>query len=346
MLSGESCEDGVLIRNCTVCDKQELKKGTAGDHNFVKETVPSSCLEQGYEGKKCSICKKKEIERYMPITHLWDTEYRYNEIEHWIRCAACKKVKAREEHTVGSDGKCSVCRQWIGGTEGILYEVTDGQARVVGYEGTATVVRVARTYEGVPVTSIGTEFKLCETITSIILPDTVTSIDVCAFQGWFKLNSITIPDSVTFIDYGAFTGCVNLKNITIPDFVTSVGKYAFKECIDLISITLSDSITSMSEGMFYECINLTSIDIPDSVTTIDESAFKGCRSLTSIEIPNSVTYIGSNAFYGCSGLTSMKFQGTMAQWRAIKKPESWYSNMPINKVVCTNGEVDIFEHLL
>ena len=157
-----------------------------------------------------------------------------------------------------------------------------------------------------------------ELATSIILPDSVTSIGDYAFYGCTELTSITIPDSVTSIGYMAFIGCTGLTSITIPDSVTRIGDY-----------------------VFYGCTGLTSIIISDSVTSIGNSAFNGCSGLTSIIIPDSVTRIGYSAFYNCSGLTSIKFNGTIAQWNAISKDDNWKNNVPATEVVCKDGTVSI-----
>lgn len=74
-------------------------------------------------------------------------------------------------------------------------------------------------------------------LTTISIPNSVTSIGRMAFYNCDNLISITIPNSVTSIGYGAFMGCQNLKSITIPGGVTTIGEAAFAECIGLKSIT-------------------------------------------------------------------------------------------------------------
>ena len=156
------------------------------------------------------------------------------------------------------------------------------------------------------VSSIGLcAFCYCLGLTSITIPDSVTSIGAGAFGGCSSLTSITIPDSVTSIGGNAFEDCKSLTSITIPDSVTSIGYYAFARCSSLTSVTIPDSVTSIGGYAFYECSYLSSITIPNSVTSIGESAFEHCSGLTSIKIPDSVTSIGRYAFYKCSGLTSI-----------------------------------------
>jgi len=117
-----------------------------------------------------------------------------------------------------------------------------------------------------------------------------------AFRDREYLTSITIPDSVTSIGSYAFYNCTSLTNIKIPDSVTSIGSYAFYNCTSLTNIKIPDSVTSIDSLAFYGCTSLTSITIPNSVTSIGYSAFRDCTSLTSITIPDSVTSIDSYAF--------------------------------------------------
>ncbi|HIU97704.1 MAG TPA: leucine-rich repeat protein [Candidatus Ornithoclostridium faecigallinarum] len=161
-----------------------------------------------------------------------------------------------------------------------------------------------------------------------------------AFFNCSGLTSVTIPDSVTSIGKRAFIGCSSLTSITIPDSVVSIGEQAFRGCSGLISVSIPDSVTSIGEGAFLGCIGLTSITIPDSVTSIGEGAFRGCSGLTSVTIPDSVTSIGWSAFSKCSGLKTITYHGTMSQWRAIKKGDDWDKGTPDYKVYCTDGVLD------
>ncbi|MDB4503920.1 leucine-rich repeat protein, partial [Akkermansiaceae bacterium] len=128
-------------------------------------------------------------------------------------------------------------------------------------------------------------------------------------SGCTSLTSITIPDSVTSIGASAFAACTGLTSITIGNSVTSIGDYAFNGCTSLTSITIPDSVTSIGTAAFGGCTGLTSITIGNSVTSIGAGAFNGCTSLTSITIPDSVTSIGASAFAACTSLTEIIFQG-------------------------------------
>ena len=138
----------------------------------------------------------------------------------------------------------------------------------------------------------------------------VTKIGYYAFYGYQtdcnKLTSVTIPDSVTTIGEYAFSNCESLTSVTIPDSVTTIGEWAFYYCESLTSVTIGNSVTTIGDSAFLCCSKLTSVTIPDSVTTIGGGAFKSCTSLTSVTIPDSVTTIGDSAFGECSSLKEFK----------------------------------------
>ena len=163
-----------------------------------------------------------------------------------------------------------------------------------------------------PTTISDDAFNHCSSLTSITIPNSVTSIGNTAFEGCESLTSIIIPNSVTSIGVNVFYLCSSLTSIDIPSSVTSIGDGAFSDCSGLTSITIPNSVISIGDSAFNFCSSLTSITIPNSVTSIGDSAFFECTSLTSIEIPSSVTSIGNDAFYNCTSLGSIISQATTA----------------------------------
>ena len=180
------------------------------------------------------------------------------------------------------------------------------------------------------VTSIGNDaFGDCENLTDITIPDSVTSIGDYTFYGCKSLTSITIPCSVTSIGDYTFYGCKSLTSITIPCSVTSIGNDAFGFCENLTNITIPDSVTSIGEDAFYYCASLTSITIPNSVTSIGNYTFYGCTSLTSITIPDSVISIGWCAFYDCASLTSITIPNSITSIGLEAFDNTpWYDSKP------------------
>ena len=219
-----------------------------------------------------------------------------------------------------------------------IFGKPNGLNTLLYYLGNEQRLNLPVNYEGESYIIGAYTFKNNTTITSIVIPNNVTSIGDEAFYNCEGLTSITIPNSVTSIGYRAFYGCSGLTSITIPNSVTSIGIKAFNGCSGLESIVVDkgnttydsrdncnslietrnnrlivgckksvipNNVTSIGDGAFYGCSGLTSITIPNSVTSIGIEAFYGCSGLTSITIPNSVTSIGYQAFAYCSGLTSV-----------------------------------------
>lgn len=120
----------------------------------------------------------------------------------------------------------------------------------------------------------------CDTAISgdITIPSTlggypVTAIGLWAFYDCSNLTSITIPEGVSSIGDDAFYECTSLTSITIPEGVTSIGNSAFMYCTSLTSIVIPDGVTAIGNQLFQACESLTSVTIPDSVTSIGENAF-------------------------------------------------------------------------
>ena len=100
------------------------------------------------------------------------------------------------------------------------------------------------------------------------------------------MTSINIPNSVTSIGSDSFVGCRGLTSINLPNSVISIGDNAFLSCTSLTSIEIPNSVTSIGGRAFSNCSGLTSIEIPNSVTSIaDGTALMGCSRLYSIKLP-------------------------------------------------------------
>ncbi len=142
-------------------------------------------------------------------------------------------------------------------------------------------------------------------------------INSCSFYNCSTLTNIIIPDSVTSIESYAFYDCDSLTSVSIPDGVTAIYHHAFYDCDSLTSVSIPDGVTAIYDYTFFSCGSLTSIDIPDSVSSIYDEAFKYCKSLTSITIPANVDNIGLAAFHGCESLTSATFINSNRWWIAL-----------------------------
>ena len=181
------------------------------------------------------------------------------------------------------------------------------------------------------------KFIGCRSLTSLVIPDSVTNIGDYAFSGCRSLTDIVIPDSVTRIGDGAFRGCKSLTDIVIPNSVTSIGDNAFEYCFSLSNLVIPDGVTSIEDNAFEGCYSLSSVVIPDSVSCIGFGAFENCSSLTDIVIPDSVTSIGGYAFGCCESLTDIVIPNSVT---SIGDNAFWYCKS-LSSVVIPAGVTSI-----
>lgn len=180
-------------------------------------------------------------------------------------------------------------------------------------------------------------FNSCETLTKVVIPNTITKIGRLAFR-LTGLTRIEIPESVTEISEGAFSECKALSQVHIPESVTEIGEGAFQGCDNLSQINIPESVTEIGERAFSGCDILSQINIPKSITKIKRAAFGWCQSLKIVEIPESVTEIGGQAFYDCN-LVSVYLPASVA---LIGKGAFAY-NPRLKKVIVSNPNIKINE---
>jgi len=230
-----------------------------------------------------------------------------------------------------------------------IYETTGDPlvATITGYAGEGGAIIIPSTVGGYPTVHIGNgAFESCSSLTSVTIPDTVTTIGDFAFISCGSLASVIIGSSLTTIGSYAFDACNHLTSIAIPDSVTTIGAYAFYKCTNLTSVTLGDGVVTIGNYAFSYCTQLPSVMIPSSVTNIGTYVFQYCTSLTTITvdesnvqyasingvlytkdittliqcpahktepviIPDSVDTIGKAAFFACTSLSSISIPSSV-----------------------------------
>jgi len=218
------------------------------------------------------------------------------------------------------------------------FRVENGSAHISSYTGAGGDVLVPGELEGFPVTSVG-GFEGNHSITSVHIPDGVTTIEERAFASCLGLTSVTIPSTITNLGAGTFYLCTSLESVSIPDLTNlsggatvsldgtffdcaaltnvslgrgvDLGALAFWGCSSLRSVTLPETVTGIPDGAFGLCTNLTNVVVADGAGdrpffSIGPAAFSDCRSLQSFEVPRAAAgFIGEAAFNRCSALTNV-----------------------------------------
>lgn len=211
-------------------------------------------------------------------------------------------------------------------------------------------------------TSFSGALNIPETVSDGTKTYSVVSIGFYGFYG-SGLTSVTIPNTVTTIGQGAFGSCTNLTSINIPTSVTTIKGYAFYNC-GFTSVTIPNSVTTIGDSAFDLCTTLTSVVFSNSITSIGRYVFNRCSSLSSVTVStatplpidstvffnlvlNSITLnvpAGSKAAYQAAGVwqnfSPIKEQGTLATVETNISNISIYPN-PFTDVVKFSNSAEI-----
>ena len=176
------------------------------------------------------------------------------------------------------------------------------------------------------VTGIDTRTFAYSQLTSVTIPESVTSIGDEAFYPTSGLTSITLPKSIKKIGNHVFNGCTGkivincdypsdgqqfygaqFSEVVFGDDVETIGDYVCKSIGEYLkSVSIGKNVKTIGKEAFRHCTSLISVTIPNSVTSIGEYAFYGCTGLSSLSIGDGVETIGSYAFYDCWSITSIE----------------------------------------
>ena len=146
--------------------------------------------------------------------------------------------------------------------------------------------------------SIGEEAFYNSGITSLVVPESVETIDKLAFSHMANLTNATFPAGCGI----TFSGCKNLKTAKITGNPTVIDNYMFYECSQLTDFEIPGSVKKIGYAAFYNTA-LKEAVIPAGVTEIDDWAFGECQNLEKAVLPDGLKSIGGAAFYECPELT-------------------------------------------
>ena len=354
---GISCDVSDSVRAC----KLEVKSGTAATSPSVPAfentdtktylTLASVRLNGGItsisqsnikdyrsdENKcgyvKCILgkCKVSEILASLDSYNKTVTELNNRVAEFQERLAEVEEICGTTGVILVSAGQCG---------ENVFYALySDGSLKLYGS---------GATYDYS--SSDSSPFDGNQVVQSITVSSGITKIGNKIFADCDNLKTVSLPDTVTSIGESVFTifedmvGVVRgLEEITIPASVKSIGKWAFSGT-KLTEIIIPASVTEIGDYVFRDCAKLKTARIDSSM--IGAFMFTSCSALSSLTISAKCKSIGANVITYCSSLETITYEGTIAQWNAIQKPNNWissgqhYYNDYLKKIQCTDGYLE------
>ena len=189
----------------------------------------------------------------------------------------------------------------------------DNSCTITDYDGMASSLSIPSTINGHTVKQIDTgALSDNRIITSVTIPNGVTTIGFSAFNGCIKLEKIKLSSNLDTVCENAFNNTKWFNNQS--NGLVYVGKVAYKYKGDMprnTKITVKSDTVSISESAFKDCANLTAILIPSSVKHIDKYAFYNCQGLTKLNFNDGIERIENDAFGSCEKLTSVNFSETL-----------------------------------
>ena len=173
-------------------------------------------------------------------------------------------------------------------------------------------------------------------ITSVSVPDGVTSIGKYAFDECKNLEKVVLPQSVTEIKDNAFANCSSLKNIELPNGITSFKFQSFANCSSLELTHLPDETKDINAQAFINCKSLKISKLPDKLEILKDFCFSSIPNLRINTIPKSVKSIG-NYIFNFNENTHITFEGTPTSISSAAF--SGMSNLTTINVPWAEGEV-------
>ena len=232
---------GIQYRVCECGERDEFSLAIL-EHYLSKWVVveEAKCGLQGIEERLCANCNYKETQAINALIHTEGAWIIQNNRKEYL-CIHCQELLRTEEINI---------------SQGL--EIVDDKVVSVGICTELDVV-VPNTNNNISITTIGEQAFEYENITSIVLFDSITTIEENAFYQCSKLNTIHMGANITTIGKKAFFKCSSLESITLPDSLTTIKASAFAYCTSLKTIYMGKSITKLEMRIFQDCTELTDI---------------------------------------------------------------------------------------
>lgn len=332
---------------CMECgEKSEKEPHTWGLGVIVEE---AGCGTTGIIKYSCTVCGKEKTETIPAGTHTFETQWSFDESEHWHKSTCGHDVISEQgKHQWNTENKCEVCGYEMQYTQGLEYvqnNYSGFSVKSIGVANEKDIVIPAYTEgngeygEPRPINRIAEEaFRGNQNIISVTFSDRISCIEQAAFFECKNLKSVKFSDNLREIENMAFSDCTMLENFVLPEGLLSLRQWCFKDCDSLTEITIPSTVQYVTSaflgcdslekvvfadaefrgttdfyGAFDGCASLRYVEIPDRITGISDYAFNDCTRLNSIDLPDTIETIGESAFEGCTGFVTFTVPASVTQ---------------------------------
>lgn len=229
-------QSGVNIRSCNCGATYELPIAATG-HDFGDwiTSTPAQCGTEGSSKRICNNCQESETKIIPALSHtkgawiLVDNKKLYP-------CIYCDEILYSEQIKAS---------EYLDISNGVLIGL-----------GTCEDLEVIVPSD---VHTVGEYAFEVQSITGIVLPNSVIHIENRAFFQCFHLDTVYFGENLKSIAKTAFFNCESLKSVTLPESLTTIGEYAFAYCTGLESISIGSNVTEFNMRLLGDCLNLRDI---------------------------------------------------------------------------------------
>ena len=224
------------------------------------------------------------------------------------------------------------------GSLSMTYQTENGDTYTYEYDKSTTVIITAFS---------GNDEPHAVTVPAMIEDKTVVGIGDEAFFACSNISSIELPEGLTTIGDYAFANCEVLTEVRLPSTLQTIGDCAFYSCDALTTASLEQTaLVSIGQNAYTDCVALAEVSFPSTLKTIEAGAFLNCTALSSLTLPEGVATVQTQAFYNCTALASLTLPASLTEigaWafnpalrdladEAISAPEGSYAEEYIQSV--------------
>ena len=224
------------------------------------------------------------------------------------------------------------------------YTADGGEVTITDYIGTSEHVLIPDAIDGLPVTALGHRAFYEKTVTTVVVPDSVTEIGAACFSGDNYLVSLKLPDGLKRLPPASLESCMRLYDFDLPQSLEKIYSSVFEFNYYLTHLTLPSSLTEIEQLNFIGLYGLQSLTLaednaafkldetngllmtadgtrllhcfsdivpaeeiilPEGVKIVDPFAFHYDYDVKRIVLPEGVETIGAMAFAMCPNLTEI-----------------------------------------